>query len=329
MMTGLLELKQTLQTLYIRYETYIHPAGKFLLALVSLLFIRVELGYRAGLNHPVLLLMAALLCAIMPANYIAMVCAVFIIGHVTVVSIESAVITLIVFLLMFLLYFRFSPADTLAVVFTPMCFMLGIPYVVPFILGLSGTPASILSVSFGVIVTFILRYVSENAMGLSDTSIMKSFDIQSVEETPNHFQSIMDGLLRDKTMLVFLVAFAVTVLVVYLLRRSRMDRSWTVAIVAGEIVCLISLLIGELMTDAGISFFGAIVGSAVSVLLAKVYQFFQFNLDYARTENVQFEDDDYYYYVKAVPKITVSSAEHKVKRINRATSAVEKNHATD
>jgi hypothetical protein len=33
------------------------------------------------------------------------------------------------------------------------------------------------------------------------------------------------------------------------------------------------------------------------------------NLDYARTERVQFEDDDYYYYVKAVPKKMVAVRE--------------------
>lgn len=32
-------------------------------------------------------------------------------------------------------------------------------------------------------------------------------------------------------------------------------------------------------------------------------EFLCFNLDYSRTEKVQFEDDEYYYYVKAVPKV--------------------------
>jgi len=44
-------------------------------------------------------------------------------------------------------------------------------------------------------------------------------------------------------------------------------------------------------------------------------QFFKFNLDYSRTEKVQFEDDEYYYYVKAVPKMTVATPEKKVKKI--------------
>lgn len=41
-----------------------------------------------------------------------------------------------------------------------------------------------------------------------------------------------------------------------------------------------------------------------------------FAVDYSRTEYIQFQDDDYYYYVKAVPKITVSAPDVKVQKIN-------------
>ena len=50
-------------------------------------------------------------------------------------------------------------------------------------------------------------------------------------------------------------------------------------------------------------------------------EFFLFHLDYARTEQVQFEDDEYYYYVKAVPKVTVSGKEKQVKQINSRKDA--------
>ena len=49
--------------------------------------------------------------------------------------------------------------------------------------------------------------------------------------------------------------------------------------------------------------------------LVLIYQFFVFAVDYTRTEYLQYEDDDYYYYVKAVPKLTVSAPDVKVQRI--------------
>ena len=44
------------------------------------------------------------------------------------------------------------------------------------------------------------------------------------------------------------------------------------------------------------------------------------NLDYARTERVQFEDDEYYYYVKAIPKKMVAGKEVTVKHFGNTVS---------
>ena len=46
-------------------------------------------------------------------------------------------------------------------------------------------------------------------------------------------------------------------------------------------------------------------------------QFLFFDLDYSRTERVQFEDDEYYYYVKAVPKMYVPTTDKQVKNFSK------------
>ncbi len=40
-----------------------------------------------------------------------------------------------------------------------------------------------------------------------------------------------------------------------------------------------------------------------------------FNVDYSRAEYLQYEDDEYYYYVKAIPKMRISRPERSVKTI--------------
>lgn len=71
------------------------------------------------------------------------------------------------------------------------------------------------------------------------------------------------------------------------------------------------------MFDTNVAIAGVIIGTIVSAGIACVIQFFVFNVDYSRTEKVQFEDDEYYYYVKAVPKVTLATPERTVKRINQ------------
>jgi hypothetical protein len=75
------------------------------------------------------------------------------------------------------------------------------------------------------------------------------------------------------------------------------------------------ILIGDLMFDTNVSIFGVIVGTVISFLITGILQFFVFHVDYSRTEKVQFEDDEYYYYVKAVPKVTLARPEKKIKQI--------------
>ena len=60
-----------------------------------------------------------------------------------------------------------------------------------------------------------------------------------------------------------------------------------------------------------------VVGMIGAVIASLIYQLFVFSVDYSRTEYTQFEDDDYYYYVKAVPKIAISRTDVKVQEINK------------
>ena len=308
-MTSLLELKQYIKRFYIKNETYLTYVWKFLLSLISVAVINNKLGYMSSLNNMAIVLMASLLCAIFPANFIIVISAAFIVGHLFALAPECALVTAIIFVLMFLLYFRFSPKDTLAVVLTPLFYFMALPYVMPLAMGLLGTPASMVSVGFGVVVAFLISYFSSNAT---------AFGSDGVEEAANEFQSIVSGIIGNKSMMVMIVAFAITIVIVYLIRRSSVDNSWKIAISAGAISLIICILVGNLIFDTDIALAGVIIGTVVSALLMLVVEFFSFSLDYSRTEKVQFEDDEYYYYVKAVPKVTVSTPERRVKKINRA-----------
>ena len=122
-------------------------------------------------------------------------------------------------------------------------------------------------------------------------------------------------------MLVMIAAFAITVIVVYLIRRMSVDHSWTIAMVAGVMIEVMILLVGDLMYDTNLSIVSALLGAVVTLIACKIIEFLRFCLDYSRTEKVQFEDDEYYYYVKAVPKISVTQSKKQVKKFAGKTSA--------
>ena len=305
-MTSLLVAKQYIKNFVSRYEIYLKPVGKLILALITLMTINGKIGFMQKIDNISVVLIAALMCSFMPTNFIIVVAALFVLLHLYALSIECAAIGLVLFLVLFLLYFRFSPKDTLAVILTPICTAMGIPYVVPLTMGLVGTPASAVSVACGVIVSSFIKHMSDSATAISS---------METEDMAAKFRFVIDGLINNKEMILMIVAFSVTVILVYFIKRLAIDYAWTIAIAAGALADMM-ILVGDLVFDTNGSIAMLIVGTIVSVLAAKVVEFFVFSVDYSRTEKVQFEDDEYYYYVKAIPKINVAAPSRTVKKIN-------------
>ncbi len=306
-MSSLLVTKEYIKQIYAKNQAYIDPVLKFLMALVVFLLINVKMGYMERLNSMVIVLVLALFCSFMPIKTIAILGAVFMLLHYYALAPECALVVFAIFAIMFLLFLRFASKETLVILLTPIFFMLKIPFVMPIALGLLGGPASIVSVSFGVIISYLVEYTENNASAIiamdSETMMTK-------------LRFVMDGLIGNDAMIFTMVAFAVTLLIVYAIRRMSMDYAWTIATISGVLADVVILLIGDLLFDLNYSLVGIILGSVVSGVICYGIQFFTFYVDYKRTEHVQFEDDEYYYYVKAVPKIVVTTPDKRVKKIN-------------
>lgn len=306
-MTALLELRENLKKIYSRNEAFILPVIKFLLGVIVLSIINGKMGYMTKLDNIAIVLIVSLLCSFLPTGFMALFAMMFAVLHMYALSIETAAVGLVVFLLLYLLFLRFTAKEALVVVLTPVLCMLKLPYVMPVAMGLIGTPASCVSVGCGVVVYYLLQTVITNAPTINS---------MGAEEATAKLRLLIDGMLGNKAMLVMIAAFAITVIVVYLIRRMSVDHSWTIAMVAGVMIEVMILLVGDLMYDTNLSIVSALLGAVVTLIACKIIEFFRFCLDYSRTEKVQFEDDEYYYYVKAVPKMTVAAPTNTVKKIN-------------
>lgn len=130
-------------------------------------------------------------------------------------------------------------------------------------------------------------------------------------------------ILVNREMWCSIIAFAICLLLVYNVRRMSVDYSWEIAIIAGTLGNINAMAYGYIIMDIQLSYVSLIVGSVVAVIVALIVKFFVFSVDYTRTERLQFEDDEYYYYVKAVPKSSVAIPEKTVKRINECQKVEE------
>lgn len=286
-------------------DAYIMPILKFVLTFLALLRINGQIGFRGKIASFPITLVVALAGSFLPVNLMLVILALIIVVHLSALSIECAGLVFALFLVMFLFYFRFASKDSVAVLLTPLSFAFKLPYVIPISMGLVGTPSSMVSVGCGAVVYHVLHYIALNKEELGSVSILKDGD---KSEKIAGIKSLVDGILNNRAMMVYVVAFAATVLVVYLIRRLAIAYSWQIAIVAGAVTCLVTLIVANGIFKGGVSVGGAFIGLIVSIILNIILQYFCFDLDYNRTEKVQFEDDEYYYYVKAVPKNTIRLA---------------------
>ena len=131
-------------------------------------------------------------------------------------------------------------------------------------------------------------------------------------------RAVVDGIAGNRELFVMLIAFAVSLIVVYLLRRRRFANAHLIALAAGAATQLIVVIAGEIALHAGIMIPGVFLGVLVSLALAVGFWLVRFQLDYQSIENVEFEDDEYYYYVRAIPKIKYRAPARTQRTINPA-----------
>ncbi len=306
-MIVLLEIKEGLKSFYAKFAAPVDAGIKFCVSLVALILMNGNLGYSERFKNPLVMVGVSLVCAFVPYGAISVLLGLVFLGHVYAVSMECALLTGIFLILVTLLYYGLQPRDSYWLVLTPVAFALRIPFAIPLLAGLSGGLAGAIPVACGVAVYYIMIYVKQNAGVLTNDA--------AVDITEKYVQLIR-SMVSNQEMMVMIAACVVGILVVYLIRLLSVDYAWILAIVFGSVSQMAVIFAGDYLFDVQASLQELIVGIMFSLMAAGIYHFFVFAVDYSRTEYTQFEDDDYVYYVKAVPKVVVSKPDVRVQRIN-------------
>ena len=137
-------------------------------------------------------------------------------------------------------------------------------------------------------------------------------------------QIMADGLVQNWGMWITVIAFIAVILLVNLIRTRSFDYAWRIAIIAGGVVYVLMIIAGGFYFRLDIDVVTLIIYTVISVVIGLLLEFFVFGGDYTRTERLEYEDDEYYYYVKAVPKACVTTSERSIKKINGSSAKDER-----
>ena len=214
-------------------------------------------------------------------------------GQLFSANVEIGVVFLLLFLVLYCAYIRFFPKTIWIVLFAPVFFLVKLQFLLPILAGMLVGPAAMFSVGIGCIIYYFMIAAGDYVDALASAG---------GTEIAASYKFIFEALKGNKELVLTVAVFAVIVLIVAIIYKLSFDYSWYVAIAIGGVFEIILFLVGNVTTGADMSLTSVVIGSLVSVIVAAVVQFWKTVVDYSKVEKTQFEDDEYYYYVKAVPK---------------------------
>lgn len=295
MMLSILKLRKDLHELYKKHNRLLTLLVKGLGALV--LFLSVNSLYNS--TDKMMLAVAvglAVICMVLPVKYFYGAFAFVTVIHLWQISWDLAVFFAVVVFISWVFVCRVQPNAGLILAVTPFLFIIKIPFLMPLLVGLFSNIFGVAAMVFGVIYYFLGSYSSNISALLSSPA---------AEDYILSIQAIMAAFVADKEFILILVACVIAAVVTYILCHQSFDYSWYIGCVSGGVAALIAYFAGSIMFEVELTHMVFVWTIPVAMCIACLFQFFRCIIDYSGVEYAEFEDDDYYYYVKAVPKVNV------------------------
>ena len=314
-MDYILLARETLVTFYKRFEYIFIFAFKLLMGLILFRFINMIGLYRpefAVLFKPPLDFPYMALCVLLFALTPPSIAYTLLMVQLCIQISQSLVITAYIFLILALIivfYARLSPKKSFLILAVIIGFYLKIPYAVIIFAGLYFGLTSIIPVIIGVFLWnfapfFHTLLLNEEPMAKLDYVALPGLFLEAVNK-------IINAITTDLSWIFTAFSFAMVILTVYAISRLSIKYAKDCAIVLGGIINLICHIIAIVVLKMEVSFLSVLFFTVLSVVIMEFVRFLDIVLDYNRAENVQFEDEDNYYYVKVIPKVIASPKKRK------------------
>lgn len=308
--------KGQLGQIYAQYSQVIDRIARFVFGIVLFTGINHLTGYMKRLDSWIVVLVLALISAFLPTPFLTLFGFVLLLAHLASLSLPVMAVVAVLFLIMFALYFHFTPGHTIMLLLVPVAFWLKIPAVIPVAYGLMGSPAFAYPIACGCIAYYSIRYIHTYA---------NTFEASGLAGTMSKISLWIRELFTNKEMWLYIFAFIICLWAVSLIRKRDMPHAWKLATLLGALIDVLLLTIGAAVLGVKLNIGSVLLGHVAAVIVGLILEYLFFGIDYKHKETIQFEDDDYVYYVSAVPKIKGDeSSQREVKKLTHESASKKK-----
>ena len=298
-MKFLTQLKNRIDEYYVKHPIITGYVVRFGLSFLALILLSANIGFNEILSNFIFLIIFALICAFIPIKLMTLALVAYTILQLFSLSTGIGVLSCLLFVVLYLVYFRFDERTGYALLMIPLLCMIRLPFLVPVVLAVAAPLGSIVSVILGLLTYYYLHYIQIYTavfMGMADNSEITKMSMA------------LQGLFTYREMWYTMGCVLLAFLATYYLKKINMNRSGHMAVAIGTgawlILTLLCNLLGDTMNYNKLIWY--VGGAAVTIILGMVISDLVLPLDYRRTELLEFEDEEFKYFVRAVPKAMVT-----------------------
>ncbi|MBR5467621.1 MAG: hypothetical protein IKU80_00160 [Firmicutes bacterium] len=218
-------------------------------------------------------------------------------------SVAAGVLVFVSLFLLYLFYGRICPRESLLFAAMLVLYKVGLAYAVPVAAAIYMGPAAIIPVCLAVMV----HNYSPAVAHLIEAYPTSQFSLGAVLDIFEGASSyVFEAFASSSGWVVLCAAVAASMMAVWFVSTSFVKDEKEKAILAGGAILMVggfASLIFSAVYFGKLGILGYVLSVAIGCAVAYIMTLFECVKDYGRTEKVVFQDNDYVYYVKAVPKV--------------------------
>lgn len=307
-MIQLLLVRDSIKNIVKKYGSAILTVFRFVTAFITFALINGNLGYNEKITSISVVVLLSAASAFFPMGVTVFFAGLLMILHIYSASMFLSLIFIVIIAILYFMLMRLAPGYSSLIIAIPVLSFFHMEALVPLALGLIGTPISVFAMIPGIIISVLFGVIKE-AIKMSAGSVQ-------IEDNLQIYIFVIKSLVENKLMVLMIVAAIVVFFASYICRRLAVSHSYILGIIVGMIANLIIMIVGGLIFEINTDVLWVFLGTIISGILSFVVQFFKYILDYSSVEHLQFDDDDYFYYVTAVPKLSVTTPDLNILKIN-------------
>lgn len=308
-MKTLLTVRNSIVTFYSRHEMLVNYFLRLVFSFFTLLAIRGSIGYNTLLSQLWFIIAFSVVCAFVNIRFLVLVMGGYVVLETATLSIGVGMVVLVIMALIYLLYLRVDKKYGFILMLFPLLYIIRIPALIPIVLGITAPMNAIAAVIAGNLIYYIIHYI-----GINSTVIAGYADATEMTRATVY----LNGLFNYKELFSSTLIVILVFMVVFYLRKLNVNHARDMAAAVGAGLYIVAMLIVRMLLNT-ITFTSlriVLIGTVVSLILALMAEKFITPLDFSRSELLEFEDEEYRYYVKAVPKVMLDKEIVHVTRIS-------------